>query len=132
MAEAPLQAVWVETVGFVRRRHWSWWQDFDAELRKGARDVGGQPWPFGSGRRAEQLHGRDKRPVAAIGRRLRLVGPVQQETRGDDQMKRCDRNDDERCDLAANAAQIEKAHHDQWPAAVTASPPMGSTRGVNM
>ena len=88
--------------------------------------------PFGSGRRAEQLHGRDELAVAAIGRRLRLVGPVQQEARGDDQMKRCDRDDDKCCDLAADAAQIEKAHHDQWPAAVTASTPIGSTRGVNM
>ena len=70
--------------------------------------------------------------MAAIGRRLRLVGPVQQEARGDDQMKRYDRDDDEGRDLAADATQVEKAHHDQWPAAVTASTPTGSTRGVNM
>ena len=89
--------------------------------------------PFRGGRGAEQLHGRGKLAVAtAIERRLRLVGPVQQETRGDDQMKRCYRDDDKCCDLAADAAQIEKAHHDQWPAAVTASTPIGSTRGVNM
>jgi len=47
--------------------------------------------------------------VAAIGRRIRLVGPMQKETRSDDQMKRCDRDDDERCDLAADAAQVEEA-----------------------
>ena len=33
---------------------------------------------------------------------------------------------------AADAAQIQKALHDQWPAAVTASTLTGSTRGVNM
>ena len=132
MAEAPLQAARVEPVGFARRRHRSRRQDFDAELRKGARDVGGQPRPFRRGRRAEQLHGRDKLAVAAVGRRLRLVGPVQQEARGDDQMKRCDRDDDEGCDLAADAAQVQKALHDQWPAAVTASTLTASTRGVNM
>src|SRR5204862_3330638 len=104
----------------------------DAELWKGARDVGGQPLPFRRRRRAEQLHGRGKLAVAAVRRRLRLVGPLQQETRGDDQMKRCDRDNDEGCDLAADAAQVQKALHDQWPAAVTASPLMGSTFGVNM
>src|SRR2546430_480873 len=82
--------------------------------------------------RAAQLHGRGKLAVAAVRRRLRLVGPLQQETRGDDQMKRCDRDDDEGCDLAADAAQVQEALHDQWPAAVTASALIGSTRGVNM
>ncbi len=51
--------------------------------------------------------------VAAVRRRLRPVGPLQQETRGDDQMKRCDRDDDEGCDLAADAAQVQQALHDQ-------------------
>ena len=69
--------------------------------------------------------------MAAIGR-IRLVGPVQQETRGDDQMKCYDRDDDESCDLAADAAQIQKALHDQWPVAGTASTLAGSTFGVNM
>ena len=95
-----------------------------------ARDVGGQPRPFRRRCRAEQLHGCGK--LAVAGRRLRLVGPVQQEARGDDQMQRCDRDDDEGCDLAADAAQIQKALHDQWPAAVTASTLMASTFGVNM
>src|SRR6185312_15838826 len=104
----------------------------DAELRKGARDVGAQPRPFRGGCCAEQLHGCGKLAVAAVGRRLRLVGPVQQETRGDDQVKRRDRDDDEGCDLAADAAQVQKALHGQWPAAGTASTLTGSTRGVNM
>ena len=56
-------------------------------------------------------------------------GRLQQETRGDDQMKRCDRDDDEGCDLAADAAQVQKALHDQWPVAVTASTLIGSTAG---
>src|SRR6185503_411682 len=102
-------------------------EDLDAELRKGARDVGGQPRPLRRRRRAEQLHGGDKLAVAAVGRRLPLIGPVQQETRGDDQMKGCDRDDDEGCDLAADAAQMQEALHDQWPAAVTASTLTGST-----
>ena len=132
MAEAPLQAVRVEPGGIARRRDLPRREDFDAELRKGARDVGGQPRPLQRGRCAEQLHGCDKLAVAAVGRRLRLVGPVQQETCGDDQMKGCDRDDDKRCDLAADAAQVQEALHDQWPAAVIASTLIDSTVGVNM
>ena len=49
---------------------------------------------------------RDKLGVAAVGRRIRLVRPVHQKARGDDQMQRGDRDDDQRCDLAADAAKI--------------------------
>src|SRR3954451_19756568 len=60
MAEAPLQAVRVDPAGFVRRRQRSCGEDLDAELRKGARDVGGQPRPFRGGGGAEQPHGSGK------------------------------------------------------------------------
>ncbi len=72
--------------------------------------------------------------MAAVKRRIRLVRPVQPETRGDDQMQGCDRDDDEGSDLAADAAKIQKAQklHDQLPAAVTASTPVVSILGVNM
>ena len=67
MAEAPLQAVRVEPVGTISRRHGSRGEDLDAELWKGARDVGGQPRPFRGWRGAEQLHGSGKLAVAAVG-----------------------------------------------------------------
>ena len=67
MAEAPLQTVRVEPVGLACRRHSSRGEDLDAELRKGARDIGGQPRPFRGGGCAEQLHGSGKLAVTAVG-----------------------------------------------------------------
>jgi hypothetical protein len=77
--------------------------------------------------------------MAAVERRIRLVRPVDQETRGDDQMQRDNRGNNECCDLAADAAQVEETEklHDthfmannfwgQLPAAAVASTLVGST-----
>ena len=109
-------------------------QLFEAELRKRARDIRRQPWPFRRGRGAEQMGRRGELGVAAVKRRIRLVRPVDQKTCGDDQMQRHDRGDDQCRDLSADPFQVQKAGqlHDQLLAAVTASTLAGSTLGVNM
>jgi hypothetical protein len=76
--------------------------------------------------------------MSAVDQWIRLVGPVNQEARGDDQMQGYDGNNHQRCDLSADASKVQKAKklHGQLPAAGTGSTliasPIASTLGVNM
>ena len=81
----------------------------DVQLRKRPRGIGEQPWPLGRRRRGQKLDRGRELAVAVADRGIELVGPVNQEGCGDDQMNRDDRGDHQRRDLPADSLQIEKA-----------------------
>ena len=134
-----MQAAQVDAVRLGSRRRRARRDAGDGEQREGTRDIAHQPRPIRVRRSAQQLRGRGELRVAAVERRIRLVRPVDQKTCRDDQMQRDDRGDDERGDLAADAAEVEETEklHDahfmadnfwrQLPAAKIAS-----TLSVNM
>ncbi len=68
-----MQATQVETIRIVRRSRGIRCKAFHVQLRKSPGDVGEKPWPFGRGRRAEQLDRRGKLTVAAVDRQIDLV-----------------------------------------------------------
>src|SRR5882757_548031 len=80
----------------------------DVQLRKCPRDVGENPWPSGRGRRAEKLDCRCELTVSTVDRRIVLVRPMDKKGCGEDQVTCDDRGDHQRCDLCADALQIQK------------------------
>ena len=128
VAEVTAQAVQVGTIRLLRGGSGARRKACDVQLRKRARDIGEEPFPFGLRRRAQKLDRGCELTVSVADRGIELVGPVDQKACGDDQMNGDDRGDYQRRDLPADPLQIEKTEqlHDQLSAATA------FTVGVNI
>ncbi|MHC2282483.1 hypothetical protein ACVME8_009126 [Bradyrhizobium diazoefficiens] len=79
----------------------------DAELGKGAREVGDEARPLAGLGRAEQQRGIGQL-MGAVRRRVRAVRPADQEGGGDDEMERDGGSQHQGCDLPADTLEVEE------------------------
>jgi len=77
-AEAAPQTAQVRAIGFVRRDSGTRSKAFDIQLRKCPRNVGEEPGPFGSLRRAEKLDRCYELGVPAVDRWIGLVRTMEE------------------------------------------------------
>ncbi len=109
LAEVAAQAMQIGTIGLLRGGSGVRRNICDVQLRKRPRGIGEQPWPFGRRRGGQKLGRGRQLTVSMADHGIELIGPVNQETRCDDQMNGHDRGDHQRRDLPADSLQIEDA-----------------------
>ena len=80
------QAVQVTTLYLLRGGNGARRKAGDVQLRKRPRRIGEEPCPFGRGRGGQKLGRGRKLAVSMADRGIELIGPVNQEACGDDQM----------------------------------------------